>query len=848
MAGLAFLITEDSFVPDYLQDTEGEDAILAESFRKDRYAALYDLAFLCHGAVSPSLSFLGSLSSLFLDCLLHTPGLEIERERVILEVDDEDISALLDDAPYMIGEQFLSPEWVRIQFDRLLDVYRREISSFAGSVDLYLSSRRRDLLIPSRVYFHLVEHPDQDRPFAFMATYSTLDERGKVRHCPLSHARMEYGDDREKLASLIAVIRRLSAESPFIASLVRSGEIFHPIKLSADEAYSFLRETSLFESAGIICRVPSWWKRRGGSRIDLDVRGRSCLSRSVLLSVIPEMVYDGLRISEEDARELLSHAEGFLLFRGRWIEVNHRRLGDLLDGYRRQRDREADPITLLREEAGLEDGGTSIPIRFRSRSWLSECARSTMENTDIPVSFKGTLRGYQRDGFLWLTAMARLGLGACLADDMGLGKTVEMLAFLLHMKEEGIRSVLLIVPLSLLANWEHEIHRFAPSLDYLILYGKDSHRTDFPFLTISTYQMATKNEAVAGNDWDIVVLDEAQAIKNPGTAQSRRIKALRKHLGIAMTGTPIENNLSDLHSLFEFIDPGLLGSSDSFRRLACSGSQGRFSVLRRIVSPFILRRVKTDRAIISDLPEKIENDVMVALSKEQIVLYRDVVSQLEKAGPAATSFEEKGMILRTLLLLKEICNHPAQYTGDGDYSPARSGKFLALSDLAATLAGNRERVLVFTQFRTMVQPIDDLLASVFGKRGLSICGDTGRRQREERVELFQGGEIPYMVLSLRTAGVGLNLTAASSVIHFDRWWNPAVEDQATDRAYRIGQDRRVSVYRFIASDTIEERIAAMLRDKHELAENIIGEGSTSVLSLLSPDEIIEAMRFSGGTV
>ena len=846
MAALALLITEESFVPDYLQKAdEPDDASLYDAFRNDRYKALYDLAFFSGRLDSPSLIFLRALSELFIDGLLHVPELELLRDKAMADIADDDILSLLDDAPYMIGSSFLSIRWARLQLERLREVYARDITSFTGSVDLYFSGKRKDLVVPSRVFFHLVEYPEGAKPFAFMATYSTLGDDGKVRHYPLRYARTEYGNDKEKLASLVAAIRRISSESRFIASLVDSGDIFYPLMLDADEAYSFLHDVPLYEAAGIICRVPPWWKNRRGSMIELGVRNGGYFSRSVLLTLVPDMVYEGLRISEEEARALLSEAEGLRFYKGRWIEVDHKRLRALVSDFERLKGRKADPVSLIRAESGLAGSDVTAPVRFSSRGWIAECASSVLKDRTIPRSFNGTLRGYQEEGYLWLTAMARMGLGVCLADDMGLGKTVEMLAFLLRMKEEGTKSVLLIVPLSLLSNWEHEIRRFAPSLDYLILYGKNRSRDDFPFLTVSTYQMATKNKAVVDKEWDIIVLDEAQAIKNAGTAQSKRIKALKKGVGIAMTGTPIENDLMNLHSIFSFLSPGLLGSAESFRRLVRDDGRVRFSGIRRAISPFILRRVKTDRSIIHDLPEKLETDVMVSLGKEQIVLYREIVSELEEGPSSFSSFEEKGMLLRTLLRLKQVCNHPAQLLGDGDYSIERSGKFLALRDLAASLAENRERVLVFTQFRTMIPPLDDLLFSVFGKRGLTISGETGERQRAERVELFQGGEIPYMVLSLRAAGVGLNLTAASSVIHFDRWWNPAVENQATDRAFRIGQERNVSVYRFVTADTIEERISDMLSDKQALADGVIGDASASILSRLSPDEIIAAMRFTG---
>ena len=846
MAGLAFLITEDSFIMDYLQDCLTEAALsMKKDFEEDKYKALYSLSFRKGDkADTPSLSFLSSLSALFVSALLHTPSLEIARGSVDVVYDDSDIISLIDSAPYMIGREYLTDEWVRLQFSRMLEVYEREISSFDGTVDLYFSRLRKDLIVPSRVYFHMVEYPEDDAPFAFMATYTTMDAEGRVRHYPLKYARREYDNDMEKLGALVSSIKLISEESSFISSLVDSGDIFNPIKLTEEEAYVFLRETSLYERHGVICRVPAWWREERQAALYVSIGRKSYFTRSDVLSIVPDMVYDGIRITREEAESLLSRREGLCLFRGRWIEISHEKLRALLEDYMRLEESRPDLSDVVKAAAGIRKiDGIRSELRFPSASWLSSILS---EEHSVPGRFAGVLREYQKDAFQWLCSMADIGLGTCLADDMGLGKTVEMLSFLLREKEKGIGNVLLIVPLSLLSNWEHEIRRFAPSLDYLVLYGKDKDRSDFPFLTLATYQMAARNESVRAKLWDIIILDEAQAIKNMNTRQTRNIKALGKKLGIAMTGTPIENNLMNLYSLFDFINPGLLGTADSFRKLAESHESGRYAKLKRAIAPFMLRRVETDRSIIPDLPEKIENNIMVPLTKEQIVLYRDEVGRLERGYAGASgAFEGKAMILRTLLRLKEICNHPAQYTGDDDFSDKRSGKFQALRSIAEALAENRERVLVFTQFAQIIGALDDLLFSAFGKRGLTISGSSSARLRAENVEAFQQGGIPYMVLSLKAAGVGLNLTAASTVVHFDRWWNPAVEDQATDRAFRIGQRKNVTVYKFVTSDTIEEKIDEMLHDKRILASSVISDSSEGIISKLSPDELISAMRFSG---
>ncbi len=845
MSSLAFIITEDSFIPDYLQGKLSEaDEALKKEFEDDKYKALYFLAFRKADSDTPSLSFLSSLSIFFVDNLLRTPSLEIAREKASVEYSRDDIENLIESAPYMIGGENITGEWIMHQCMALLSVFREEIASFEGTVDLYFSSLRKDLVIPSRVYFHMIEYPGADAGFAFMATYSTIDDTGAIRHYPLKYARYEYRDDKEKLSVLIAAIKLVAKDSAFISSLVQSGDIFFPIRLSESEAYTFLKETSLYESHGIICRVPAWWRQRKASSIDVRVESKSYFSRSVVLSLVPEMIYNGIRISAAEAKELLAKNEGLYLFKGRWIEVDHDALRALLADYEKAKDSRVDIATAVKAETGIEKiEGITTELHFNSSSWLSAAISADYA---VPDGFKGTLRPYQKDAFQWLCCMSGLGLGTCLADDMGLGKTIEMLAFLQKEKESGMESVLLIVPLSLLANWEHEIKRFAPSLDYLILYGKDKDSSDFPFLTISTYQMAAKNENVCSKLWDIIILDEAQAIKNAGTKQTKSIKALKKKLGIAMTGTPIENNLMNLHSILDFMNPGLFGSADAFRKLAKSSEMGKYAKLRRAISPFMLRRLKTDRSIISDLPEKIENNIMVSLTKEQIVLYREEVRKLENGfSTALGAFEGKSMILRTLLRLKQICNHPSQYTGDGGFEEKRSGKLMALREIAETLAEKRESVLVFTQFREIIPYLDDFLFGIFGKRGLTISGEDSAAKRKRCVDEFQSGGVPYMVLSLRAAGVGLNLTEASTVVHFDRWWNPAVEDQATDRAFRIGQKKNVTVYRFVSSDTIEERIDEMLSDKRTLAASVIGNGSESIISKLTPDEIIRAMRFSG---
>ena len=430
---------------------------------------------------------------------------------------------------------------------------------------------------------------------------------------------------------------------------------------------------------------------------------------------------------------------------------------------------------------------------------------------------------------------------------MGLGKTVEILAYLNEVRSRNKDAkVLLIVPASLLGNWGRECMKFTPELDFSIRHGKDAKKKDFPFLTIVTYQGAATSASIKEEKWDLVILDEAQNIKNRNTKQTKAIKALERKQAIAMTGTPIENSLMNLWSIFDFLSPGLLGDEKDFESFSDSLGGDKMDNLKKVVTPFILRRLKTDKSIINDLPEKVENELMVSLTPEQRVLYNKVVDEYEEALQRKEETGANPLTLAgsTIMKLKMVANHPSQYLGDGEYDEKKSGKFLLLKELCTTIHENREKVLVFTQFASIIPNLLALLSPVFGHDGEYIDGSTPPEKRTRIVDSFQSGEIPFLVISLKAGGTGLTLTEANNVIHFDRWWNPAVEDQATDRAYRIGQKKVVTVYKFIAEDTIEERISQILKEKTELAESVLGEVGGEVTSKLSPRELLSAMRYT----
>jgi non-specific serine/threonine protein kinase len=464
--------------------------------------------------------------------------------------------------------------------------------------------------------------------------------------------------------------------------------------------------------------------------------------------------------------------------------------------------------------------------------WLAETLKGLrspegLARIDPGALLNGTLRPYQQVGVRWLYLLAKLGLGACLADDMGMGKTIQVLSLLLVLKRQTNgkqQPSLLVAPASLLANWASELERFAPGLKALIAHPSALPAADLKTLepdrlqdvdlVITSYGSLLRVPWIAEVAWRLVVLDEAQAIKNPDAKQTRTAKGLNARARFALTGTPIENRLGDLWSIFDFVNPGLLGSSKEFtnfvKRLA-DRPHNSYGPLRELVRPYILRRLKTDKTVIADLPDKTEVKAFCQLSRKQAALYEQAVKELAEQLADAEGIRRKGLVLSFLMRFKQICNHPSQWLGDGTWSEDDSGKWARLRDIAEVIAAKQEKVLVFTQFREVIAPLATFLGSVFGRPGLVLHGETEVKKRKEVVRRFQEDEATgFFVLSLKAGGAGLNLTAASHVVHFDRWWNPAVENQATDRAFRIGQTKNVLVHKFVCRGTVEKRLTSSL--------------------------------------
>ncbi len=486
-----------------------------------------------------------------------------------------------------------------------------------------------------------------------------------------------------------------------------------------------------------------------------------------------------------------------------------------------------------------------------------------LSRIDPGLDLRGTLRPYQQSGVQWLYLLAQLRLGACLADDMGLGKTIQVLSLLLVLKNEtreNGKPCLLVAPASLLANWAAEIARFAPSLKAIVFHpsaapsptpgGRAVDKFADTDLVITSYGFLTRMPELESTSWRFVVLDEAQAIKNPAAKQTISVKRLKAEMRIALTGTPIENRLSDLWSIFDFINPGLLGSPKEFssfvKRLA-DRPHNPYGPLRELVRPYILRRLKTDKSIIADLPDKTEVKTFCPLSRKQAALYQQAVTDLAGQLEYSDGIKRRGIVLAFLMRFKQICNHPSQWLGDGAWSEDDSGKLGRLRDIAEVVASRQEKALIFTQFRETTAPLAAFLGSVFGRPGLVLHGETEVKKRQHLVRQFQEDEnVPFFVLSVKAGGTGLNLTAASHIIHFDRWWNPAVENQATDRAFRIGQTKNVLVHKFVCRGTVEEKIDDLIDSKRQLAGDFLSSGADILLTEMRDEELLKLVALDLG--
>lgn len=793
----------------------------------------------------------------------------------------EELEILASAAPPMTGAEYLTASVLCSLWQEIDAAWQAELIESGLTIRDFLKAKNPAWNLVGRVHFNLAENKkDTEAPFAFLATYTTrLSAQAKAQHVPLGQALHEYAGaaNRERLLSLLLPVQRAAQQCTWLKTMVAEGEIFHPLRWTPAEALQLLSDIPHLEAAGIVLRVPGTWKAgrppRPKIRATVGSNTPGVLGKDALLDFEMGVTLDGEPLTEDEISKLLAGSDGLVLMRGRWVEVDRDKLSGMLARFRQpEKTAMQGGFTFaeaMRMLAGAHVGPDDVPSADQDWSsivagpWLAETLAGLrspegLAHIEPGSTLKAELRPYQKAGVRWLYFLHRLGLGACLADDMGLGKTIQVLALLLVLRgqrQPGIQpqTSLLVAPASLLANWADEIKRFAPELKARVMHPStmsgaelktiDQQQLADVDLVITSYGSLLRLPWMTDTHWHLAILDEAQAIKNPDTKQTRATKKLNARTRIALTGTPVENRLTDVWSIFDFINPGLLGSSKEFasftKRLA-ERPHHPYAPLRELIRPYILRRLKTDKSVITDLPEKTELKAFCRLSQKQAALYRQTVQDLAAQLEHAEGITRRGTILAFLMRFKQICNHPSQWLDDGAWHEADSGKFARLREIAEIIAARQEKVLVFTQFRETTGPVASFLGSVFGRSGVVLHGGTAIKERRQLVRQFQEDErVPFFVLSLKAGGAGLNLTAATHVVHFDRWWNPAVENQATDRAFRIGQSKHVMVHKFVCSGTMEEKIDALIESKQQLSKDVLESGAEMLLTEMKDDELLK---------
>jgi superfamily II DNA or RNA helicase len=670
-----------------------------------------------------------------------------------------------------------------------------------------------------------------------------------------------------------AVLARLGedADTDLFLALRRGAQAWPPLKRLLDEARPeslLLDDTEAGELLGAAAEALAsagvevlWPAEVAGGELTISAVAVSTpspaavtsggLGLDTLLQFRWQVAIGGEALTDQEMADLAEAKRPLVRIRGRWVTVDPL----LLERIRRRRGRRLTAPEALAAALAGEIELDDERVAFHAEGPLAELAARLTElagasrSADPPEGLTATLRPYQRRGLAWLLEMVELGLGGCLADDMGLGKTVQVIA--LHLARRADRPTLVVCPASLLGNWQREVNRFAPSVPVRRFHGGGRHLDDLASdeIVLVTYGLVRRDrQTLAALEWGLVVADEAQHAKNPLSRTARSLRDLRGDARIALTGTPVENRLTDLWSILDWTTPGLLGPLETFRRrVAVPVERYRdpdaTERLARTVRPFLLRRRKTDPGIAPELPPKTETDVVVPLTAEQATLYEAVVRETMAQIEGSTGIERRGLVLKLLTALKQVCNHPAQFLHQRSPLRGRSGKLAALDELVDVIVDEGDSMLIFTQYVQMATLIESHLSG----RGVSsalLDGSVPIRRRDEMVARFQAGDVPVFILSLKAGGTGLNLTRATHVVHYDRWWNPAVEDQASDRAYRIGQDRPVQVHRLVTEGTLEDRIGALLASKRELVDRVVGAGE-SWISSLSDDELTSLVSLGG---
>lgn len=835
---------------------------------------------------SPTLAYWQRFGQLF---IVQTRKTWTESKNIATALlDEQDLTTFLEQAPPMLGGEYLNTsvlEALWLKFSKMLVI---EIKPFNNNLFEYLVSYNADWQKIGYVCFHLAENKNNTTlPFAFLATYTKDDTSKNTQHVPLGQALKVYAgaNDKAQLLHLLSPVQKAAEEVPFVKDLIDTGKIFHPQAWSGNEAHKFLMSIQKMEEAGINVKVPNWWSVKHPPRpqvsISIGNKASALMGLSALLDVeVHYTLSNGELLTRAEIEGLLQSKETLVQIKGQWVEVDTQKIAAVLSHWDEVKENVQENGLTFAESLRFIAGGTSnshleaLPedIKLWSKVIEGEWLRDTLNRLRHPdqitdhslenilkKNLQATLRPYQVKGVQWLWFLYQLGLGGCLADDMGLGKTIQVLSLLLMIKHthDSKNASLLIVPASLLGNWQKEIQKFAPQLDVFIAHASafDKNTLKIPDLSqkdlvMTTYATVYRLPWINDYQWQTIILDEAQNIKNPSTKQTSSIKALKGKVRFLLTGTPIENKLLDLWSLFDFCSPGLLGGRKEFSTYGKQSTEEHdterrfYGIVRKLVSPYILRRLKTDKKIINDLPDKTEIDIDCFLSKQQVLLYQKAISELEEKleKEDLKGIERKGLVLSYLTRLKQICNHPCQWLGHGTYEEQESGKFIQLRSICEMIAQKQEKVLIFTQYKEIIPHLHAFISEIFKRDGLMLHGQTPIKERQRMVENFQSeAGASFFVLSIKAGGTGLTLTKASHVIHFDRWWNPAVENQATDRAYRIGQRKNVLVHKLICHGTLEEKINEMIVQKKDLASDILQEGSNNFLTELDNKEVLKIL-------
>lgn len=762
--------------------------------------------------------------------------------------------------------------------DAMLKASAQELKQFSTAMHTWLNQiRAGESNFPFRTCFRLDPPADKEEvssDWHLSFHLQANDDRSllvpaekvwKERSSTLTFLKRKFENPQERL---LADLGKASHLFPVIEESLKTARP-KELKLSTQQAYAFLRESApLLEQSGFGVLIPPWWQKstaRLGVKLKIKPKA-GAKTGSGLLGLRSIVDYDwtvsvgDTTLSANEFENLVNLKLPLIKVRGQWVELRPEEIESAIAFFQKKHSNGHMALgEALRTGLGQEVSEVGLPVMdIEGDGWMKDLLEKLVDGVKIspietPATFQGRLRPYQLKGVSWLAFLKQFGFGSCLADDMGLGKTIELITLLLHDRDLAAKQsvslsgpALLICPMSIVGNWHKELQRFAPSLKVMVHHGHErlsgeafAQEAKQHDIVLTTYSLALRDkEHLSPIDWEYVVVDEAQNIKNDAAKQTQAIKSLDASYRIALTGTPVENRLSELWSIMEFLNPGYLGSGADFRKtfslpIERYHDSNRAETLKRVIQPFVLRRLKTDKTIIADLPDKMEMKVFCNLTQEQASLYEAVVKEMLEKIEQSEGIERKGLVLSTLLKLKQICNHPAQFMLEGHVGaslagalPGRSGKLARLEEMLEEVLAAGDKALIFSQFAEMGTLLRQYLQETQGCEALFLHGGTPKKQRDAMIQRFQEERrgAPLFILSLKTGGVGLNLTAANHVFHFDRWWNPAVENQATDRAFRIGQKKNVQVHKFVCVGTLEERIDQMIEQKRGLAESIVGSG------------------------